>query len=145
MKSTASDSAWHVDHSIETSVAPERVWPLFANVAGWSRWNPGVEESALEGPFAAGTWFTMKPPGQETLRSQLIGVQAGESFVDQTRVGDLVVTVSHRLERLPAGSTRITYALEAAGPEASEIGPMIAADFPEVLASLVAHAGQVPS
>jgi len=29
------------------------------------------------------------------------------------------------------------------GHEASEVGPMIAADFPAVLASLVAHAGRV--
>jgi len=141
--SSVSDSTWHIDHSIETPLAPERIWPLFADVAGWKRWNPGVEESALEGSFAAGTWFRMKPPEQETLRSQLVAVDDGESFVDQTRVGDLVVTVTHRLERLPAGPTRITYSVEAVGPEASEVGPMIAADFPAVLASLVAHAGRV--
>lgn len=143
MTNTPSASTWHGDHSIETSLAPERIWPLFADVAGWNRWNQGVEKSAIDGPFAAGTWFTMKPPGQETLRSQLIAVHGGQSFVDQTRVGDLVVTVAHRLERLPAGPTRITYSIDAAGPEAGAIGPMIAADFPEVLASLVAHAGRV--
>jgi polyketide cyclase/dehydrase/lipid transport protein len=143
MINTSSESTWHVDHTIETPLAPERLWRLFMDVAGWKRWNPGVEESALEGPFASGTWFSMKPPGQEALRSQLIAVRDGESFVDQTRVGDLVVTVAHRIERLPAGPTRITYSVEAVGPDASEIGPMIAADFPEVLASLVAYAGRV--
>jgi len=143
MESTTSESAWHIDHTIETPLAPERLWPFFANVAGWKDWNPGVEESALEGPFASGTWFSMKPPGQDALRSQLLEVRAGDSFVDQTRVGDLVVTVAHRIERLPSGSTRITYSVEAVGPEAGEIGPMIAADFPDVLASLVAHAGRV--
>jgi len=143
MKSTSSRSTWHIDHSIETALAPERIWPLFADVAQWHRWNPGVEESALEGPFATGTWFTMKPPGQEALRSRLAAVQQGESFVDETKVGDLVVTVAHRLERVSAERTRITYAVDANGPEADEIGPLIAADFPEVLASLVAYAGRV--
>jgi hypothetical protein len=143
MNNTSPESTWHIDHTIETPLAPERLWPLFADVAGWKRWNPGVEESALEGPFASGAWFSMKPPGQETLRSQLIAVREGESFVDQTCVGDLVVTVAHRIERLPAGPTRLTYSVEAVGPDAREIGPMIAADFPEVLASLVAHAGRV--
>lgn len=134
------DSTWQIEHSIETSLAPERIWPLFSDVAGWRHWNPGVEESALEGPFAAGTWFTMKPPGQETLRSRLVAVREGESFVDETRVGDLVITVAHRAERLAAGPTRITYAVGAVGPEAGEIGPLIAADFPQVLAGLVAYA-----
>jgi Polyketide cyclase / dehydrase and lipid transport len=145
MTNTPSDSSWHIDHSIETPLAPERIWPFFADVAGWKDWNPGVEESVLEGPFATGTWFSMKPPGQETLRSRLLAVHDGDSFVDQTRVGDLVITVAHRIERLPSGRTRITYSVEAVGPEASEIGPMIAADFPDVLASLVAHAGRVQS
>lgn len=143
MTNTPSDSTWHIDHSIETPLAPERIWPLFADVASWKRWNPGVEASALEGPFAAGTWFSMKPTGQETLRSRLIAVRDGESFVDQTRVDDLVVTVTHRIERLPAGPTRITYSVEAVGPAAGEVGPMIAADFPEVLAALVTHAERV--
>lgn len=143
MKNTSSESTWHIDHTIETPLAPERLWPLFADVAGWKRWNPGVEDSELEGPFADGTWFSMKPQGQETLRSQLKAVRDGESFVDETRVGDLVVRVAHRLQRVAAGTTRITYSVEAVGPEAGEIGPMIAADFPEVLAALVAYAGRV--
>jgi hypothetical protein len=143
MTNTSSVSTWHVDHTLETSLPPERIWPLFEDVDGWRHWNPGVEESALEGPFAAGTWFSMKPPQQETLRSRLAAVVTGESFTDETRVDDLVVTVVHRLERLPAGTTRITYSVAAVGPGAEEIGPMVSADFPEVLASLVAYAGRV--
>jgi hypothetical protein len=142
MNNSSATSTWHIDHTCETALAPERIWPLFEDIAGWKRWNPGVEESASEGPFAAGTWFSMKPPEQETLRSRLTAVHAGESFVDETRVGDLVVTVTHRLERLPEATTRITYSVDAVGPDAGEIGPMIAADFPEVLASLVAYAGR---
>jgi uncharacterized protein YndB with AHSA1/START domain len=142
MANSAFASTWHIDHSTQTPLPPERIWPLFTDVAGWKRWNPGVEESALEGPFADGTWFSMKPPGRETLRSRLAAVRDGESFVDETRVGDLVVTVAHRLERLPTGATRITYSVDAVGPEAGDIGPMIAADFPEVLAALVAYAGR---
>lgn len=142
MENTSSHPGWHGDYTIETPLPSERIWPLFEDVAGWKRWNPGVEESAIEGPFAAGTWFEMKIPQQQTLRSRLADVRAGQSFIDETRVGDLLVTVAHRLESLAGGRTRITYSVDAAGPEAAEIGPMIAADFPEVLASLVAYAGR---
>jgi len=133
-------SAFQTQFSVETGASPEAVWALFRDVQGWPRWNAGIEHIALEGPFATGTHFVMKPPGQDTLRSVLTEVRENECFVDETRVGDLVITVAHRIETLPAGRTRITYAVDARGPEAAEIGPMISADFPEVLAALVAAA-----
>jgi hypothetical protein len=79
----------------------------------------------------------MKPPGQDALRSRLVEVRKNECFVDETRIGHLAITVAHRIESLRAGRTRIAYAVQASGPEASEIGPAVASDFPEVLAALV--------
>lgn len=134
-----SDS-WQTEHSIQTSAAPERIWAIFQDVPGWKRWNAGIEQIELEGPFATGTWFSMTPPGQEALRTKLIDVRDGEHFIDETQVGDLVITVAHRIERVTGNVTRIVYAVEAKGPGAAEIGPAIAADFPEVLAALVALA-----
>ena len=129
-------TTWQHEYSIETHAAPEAVWGLFRDVTGWKAWNAGIEEIALDGPFTAGTELTMKPPGQEALRSRLVEVRENECFVDETRVDDLVVTVAHRIERLDAARTRVTYAVAAAGPGAAEIGPMVASDFPDVLASL---------
>lgn len=134
---------WHNEYSIEASVGPERIWALFRDVASWKQWNAGIEAIELEGPFATGTWFTMKPPGQDPLRSRLLDVRENECFVDETRVGGLCVTVTHRLVRLGADRTRIVYAVEATGPGAAEIGPMVAADFPDVLASLAARVAEV--
>jgi len=140
---TNDNQVWRTEYSIEASVAPEKIWALFRDVAGWKRWNSGIESIELEGPFATGTWFTMKPPGQDRLRSRLLDVRENECFVDETRVGDLCVVVAHRLVRLAAERTRIIYAVEATGPGAAEIGPMVAADFPEVLASLAARVAEV--
>ena len=131
-----------IEHATETAAKPEAIWAQLRDTGRWSEWNAGVESVHLEGPFAEGTWFTMKTPDQpEPLRSRLVEVRENERFVDETRVGDLVVRVTHRLER--AGSkTRITYALAAEGPGASEIGPAIAADFPAVLAALATRAAR---
>jgi len=126
---------WNIEHSIETTASPDAVWRLFSDVPGWARWNAGIAHIAIDGPFAAGTWFTMTPPGEAPLRCRLIEVREAESFVDETRVGDLVVTVAHRIAPHGAGA-RITYALEARGPEAAAIGAFVASDFPDVLASL---------
>jgi carbon monoxide dehydrogenase subunit G len=138
-------STWHIEHTTEVPARPATIWAFFRDVAGWKTWNPGVTSSELEGPFETGAWFTMTPTGGELLRSQLLEVRENECFVDVTRVGDLVVTVEHRLTALTEGLTRVSYALSAKGPGAAEIGPLIAADFPDVLASLKAHAGEVRS
>jgi Polyketide cyclase / dehydrase and lipid transport len=130
------EQAWRSEYAIETPAAPSIIWSIFRDVPGWKAWNAGIEHIEIDGPFSAGTWFTMKPPGQDLLRSQLVDVRENECFVDETRVGPLTVTVAHRIEALGAGRTRIVYAVDAKGPEASEIGPAVASDFPQVLASL---------
>ena len=128
---------WRGEYGIETSATADTIWRIFMDVPGWKTWNAGIEHIALDGPFSTGTWFTMKPPGEEPLRSKLVEVRENACFVDETRIGDLAITVAHRLESLGAGRTRITYAVEAVGPDAAEIGPAVASDFPEVLAALV--------
>jgi hypothetical protein len=132
------DSAqtWRSEYAIETPAAPHIIWSIFCDVPGWKAWNAGIEHIEIDGPFLTGTWFTMKPPGQDQLRSQLVEVRENECFVDETRVGPLTVTVAHRIEALGAGRTRIVYAVDANGREAPEIGAVVASDFPEVLASL---------
>jgi hypothetical protein len=127
---------WRDEYGIETSATAGTIWRIFCDVPGWKTWNAGIEHIELDGPFATGTWFTMKPPGEEPLRSKLVEVKENACFVDETRIGDLAITVAHRLESLSAGRTRITYAVEAVGPGAAEIGPAVASDFPEVLAAL---------
>lgn len=127
---------WHTEYNIEVNATPEIVWRLFCDVANWKKWNSGIEEIALEGPFARGTWFTMKPPGQEAIRSQLIDVTENEGFTDETRFGDVMIWVAHRLERLGVARTRVIYAVDIDGPGGDEIGRAISADFPDVLSAL---------
>ncbi len=131
---------WSKEYSIETTASAAAIWNLFRDVPGWKHWNAGIESIALEGPFANGTWFTMKPPGQDAFRSQLIDVRPNEGFVDETRLGDLVVQVAHRIQRIRPDRTRVVYAVEASGTDAPEVGAAISSDFPDVLAALAAHA-----
>lgn len=127
---------WRGEYAIETSAPADVIWNILRDVPGWKTWNAGIEHIELDGPFAAGTWFTMKPPGEDSLRSRLVEVRENACFVDETRVGDLAITVAHRIESLGPGRTRVTYAAEAVGPDAAEIGPAVASDFPQVLAAL---------
>jgi hypothetical protein len=58
---------------------PPVLWELFSNVERCKDWNAGIESIELHGPFAEGTTFTMKSPGQEALTSTLIEVRPNES------------------------------------------------------------------
>lgn len=127
---------WTFETSIEVKATRETLWALFADVEGWPRWNAGIERIELRGPFQSGSSFTMQPPGMEPFISTLADVRQGESFTDVTALGDTVVRVFHGLRALEDGRMRVTYRAEVGGPEAHEIGPMVTADFADVLASL---------
>ena len=129
-------------HTIEDDVAPDAVWALYDDVSTWPAWDAQAEWVTREGPFAAGSAGEMKFQGMDPLPYRLTRVEPLREFVDETPVGDLVVRVSHRLEPLAPGRLRVTYAAEIDGPEeeAAQVGPMITADFPATMASLLALA-----
>ena len=135
---------WAVEHSIETSVTAQAVWQLWADVERWPEWNAGVEQIELRGPFAVGSTVLMTPPGDERVELRITEAAEPELFVDEADGGDFVVRTTHRVERLGAERSRITYRMEIIGPAAEtvgpEIGPEISGDFPEVLAALAARA-----
>jgi hypothetical protein len=73
---------------------------------------------------------------------RIVEAAEGERFVDEAEVAGTVVRTTHRIDRLDGGRARVVYRLEASGPGAEQIGPAVSADFPEVLAALVEHAGR---
>lgn len=131
---------WEYEHSTETGATPDQVWQHWSDMAAWPLWNDGIEKMEIDGLFAAGTTFTMTPPGDDPIRMRLTEVIPGELFTDEMDGGDFTVRTVHRLE--PAGGmrTRIIYRTEITGPAADqvgpELGPAITADFPDVLAAL---------
>jgi hypothetical protein len=135
---------WASEHSIETSVAPEQIWRLWADVAGWPEWNDDIERIELIGPFAAGGTILMTPIGDEPVELRIAQVVEPELFVDEAHMGEVVVRTIHSIRRVDSGRVQVTYRMEITGPSADtlgpQIGPEISADFPQVLAGLVARA-----
>ena len=127
---------WSQETSVESIAAPARIWALFADVAGWPRWNAGAERIALHGPFADGSTFVMQLPGGHSVTSTLSGVREGIGFRDVTEFDGCCVQVEHRIEPRREGCTRVVYRVDVDGPAAADIGPRVTADFPQVLAAL---------
>jgi Polyketide cyclase / dehydrase and lipid transport len=142
---------WSVEHSLDTRARPATVFDLYRDVAGWPRWDAGLERMQLDGPFAVGTTGTMVVAGQPPLRLRLVWVEEGRGFEDETTIPDagVVVHVRHELQPLEHGGTRITHTLSVQGPNADTlgptIGPAISADFPQTLAALARLAEASPS
>ena len=135
---------WVGEHGIVTTASADVIWRLWTDVDGWKRWNAGVKQARLKGPFAPGTEFEMTLPDGDVVTSYLREVRCNEGFDDETTAGDLVVRVRHTIERCADGRCRILYSLEASGPEAADMGPAISSDFPQVLKALAALAeGQI--
>jgi uncharacterized protein YndB with AHSA1/START domain len=131
---------WECEHIAVTSASPDEVWRHWSDLAKWPQWNAGIEKMQIDGPFAAGTTFTMTPPGDEPIRMRLTEITHGELFTDEMDGGDFTVRTVHRLEPAADGRTRIIYRTEITGPAADQVGPQlgpaITADFPDVLAAL---------
>ena len=127
---------WTHEESIESTATPAQIWKVWSDVQGWKRWNAGIEEIELHGPFAPGTTFSMKPPGEDPFTSTLVDVRPDESFTDETIIDGTRVLVRHAIVPLAAGRVRISYSTEITGPSAAEFGPMVTADFPDVLKGL---------
>lgn len=135
---------WTTEYTQSTDVAPEALWSLLRDVNGWGAWNAGIETIALDGPLAVGTSFRMTPPGEDTVTSTIAELEENRLLTDVTDMGELVIRVAHRLDPQPGGGTRVTYRVEVSGPAADsigeDVGSSISADFPEVIAALVAAA-----
>jgi len=136
---------WSTEFSQNTEVPAEALWPLLKDVNGWGAWNDGIEAIALDGPLAVGATFQMKPSGEDAVTSTIAELEENHLLTDVTDLGDLVIRVAHRLEPQPGGGTAVSYRVEVTGPAADsigeEVGSSISADFPQVIAALVA-AGQ---
>jgi uncharacterized protein YndB with AHSA1/START domain len=135
---------WEYEYSATAEVTPNAVWTLWSDPLGWHAWNDGVGEVELHGPFAAGTEFTMTPPGEDTIRMRITEVVPDKAWIDVCEMPGLLITTHHLIEDLGAGRTKVTYRTEITGEAADqvgpEIGPQICADFPDVVGKLLALA-----
>lgn len=133
------DNYWNKSYELDVSSTPKKIWKAFIDTSNWKQWNPGVKSIKLEGPFLAGTWFSMELPEGDIIRSQLIDVSEDKHFIDETLIGETLVRVEHRIEALRSGQCKFIYAISTQGPDAQALGEGISSDFPDVMAGLAKY------
>jgi len=111
----AETALWHAEHTLETTVPPERIWAQMQIVGDWPRWDTGLTSAELPGSFQAGSQGTMRCRA-EAPRSFLLSAVADQSgFTALTRLPLAEVRHIHRQETTAIG-TRLTHRVEISGP-----------------------------
>ncbi len=106
---------WSTEASAMGQAPPEAIWRLWADVGNWKEWDPGVEDSSIDGPFAQGTRYKLKPKGGPKVTAVLTEVRPGEGFSDHTRLPLANLDFFHEMERVGEG-TRVSHWAEISGP-----------------------------
>jgi hypothetical protein len=66
-------------------IAVDRLWNVWSDVDAWHTWQLDLDHAKLDGPFAAGSTFRLKPKGGPRVRIALLTVEPNQRFVDLTR------------------------------------------------------------
>lgn len=133
------DNHWNKSYELDVRSTSKNIWQAFIDTSTWKQWNPGVKSIKLEGPFLAGTWFSMGLPDGDIIRSRLIDVSEEKHFIDETLICETLVRVEHRIEALGTGQCKLIYAISTQGPDAQALGEGISSDFPDVMAGLAKY------
>ncbi|TDR33074.1 hypothetical protein DFR44_101124 [Hydromonas duriensis] len=135
-------SAWSKSYSHDIEAESSVVWSVLIDTATWKDWNAGVKSIQIEGDFIAGTHFAMELPDGDIIHSKLVSVVAQQRFTDESKLGETIIQVEHRIEPIAENKTRVIYAIDVRGPESQVIGEAVSEDFPSVMENLgkyIAH------
>jgi Polyketide cyclase / dehydrase and lipid transport len=90
-------------HSVSIAAKPADIFNLYANVDGWSKWDPEVIESSINGTFTSGAVGMIKPKGASKSKIELIEVKPNVGFKIQCKLPLCIMTFGHEL--VSEGST----------------------------------------
>lgn len=76
---------WIRTHSqLYTGIKKEDIWALWVNVNNWAKWHGDLDYCRMEGEFAVGNFFMLKPKGAPAVKIVLTDIKPGSEFTDCT-------------------------------------------------------------
>jgi Polyketide cyclase / dehydrase and lipid transport len=111
-----SDTAWAIEHSVETSATPAYAWMYMTDVKNWD--DPPATFQ-LEGSFTSGAAGTTKLPGQEPRRWRLRDVVSHDCYTIEIALDGAVVLCKWMFAEISDGHTRLTQHITLKGEKAS--------------------------
>jgi uncharacterized protein YndB with AHSA1/START domain len=139
---------WSTKASAETSGSADAVWAAWEDAAHWNRWHPMIQDSHLDGPFAARTRGTVTPTKGRKGSFELTEVQPPKSWASRARMPGGALDFRYALTPTDTG-TRITMEAAISGPLGflyrRMIGRLCEEGLPAAVQNLKAIAEQVPA
>ena len=104
--------------SIGVEASVERVWEVLRDVERWPEWASTVTSARHldDGPLAVGSRVRMEQPRIPPTEYLVTELEPGRSFTFGATGPGVRTTARHLLEELGTGGTRVTLAVEQAGP-----------------------------
>jgi hypothetical protein len=84
-------------------VKKEDVWRLWADVNNWPKWDKELEYCKMDGSFAQGNHFILKPIKGPKVKIILSEVISNKKFTDYTKFPGAIMYDAHELEETPNG------------------------------------------
>ncbi len=109
---------------IEVEAPVERVWEVLREVERWPEWASTVTSVRRldDGPLAVGSRVRVEQPRIPPTEYVVTEFEPNRSFSWTATGPGVRTTARHRLEQLGAGTTRVTLAVEQAGPLGTVMG-----------------------
>jgi uncharacterized membrane protein len=110
--------------SVDVRAPAGRVWEVLVDVERWPEWATTVTSvRRLDGgPLAVGSRVRVEQPRIPATEYVVTELEPGRSFTWVATGPGVRTTARHRLEDLGAGGTRVTLAVEQAGPVGAVMG-----------------------
>jgi hypothetical protein len=121
----------------------EAIWSAWIDVNNWAEWDVELDYAKIQGAFAPGNKFFLKPKGGPRVSVELIAIKPLASFTDVTRFPFAKMFDRHELEET-SGGLKIKSRISVEGPLgwlwAKIVARGVAAGVPAQMESLVAYA-----
>lgn len=136
---------WHTTHFLTVDPAlRSAIWAIWADVDRWHEWDLDLEFARLDGTFAAGQTFTLRPKGGPTVPITLLRADAMQGYTDLTRFPGARMYGVHDMRETRDG-LELVITIRIEGPLAflwrRLVAQKVADEAPAQLRALAARAG----
>lgn len=86
-----------------TGIKREHIWQLWTDIENWPKWHGDLDYCKMNGPFAVGNYFMLKPKSMKAVKIDLISVDEGHAFTDCTTFLGAKMYDTHAMQETPEG------------------------------------------
>ncbi len=98
-----------------SGIKKEDIWRLWTDVNNWPTWHGDLDYCKMEGAFAVGNFFWLKPKGIKPVKITLTAIEEGRKFTDCTTFFGAKMIDTHALEETSEG-LKLSNTLCVTGP-----------------------------